>query len=85
MEIPIDMPIIDFEAMTNGSPEERTKQLEELDKGFMTYGFVYLSNSSVPQEVVDEAFEWVSHNKRSKTWSSQLKLEPVKTFLCSST
>jgi hypothetical protein len=66
MENPIDMPVVDFEAMINGSPEERTNQIDVLDKGFMTYGFVYLSNSSIPQEMVDEAFDWVSHNKRSK-------------------
>lgn len=58
MEIPVDMPVIDFKAMTNGSLEERARQLDEMDKGFMTYGFVYLKNSSVPQQMVDEAFEW---------------------------
>ncbi|KAK5989592.1 2-oxoglutarate-dependent dioxygenase lolO1 [Cladobotryum mycophilum] len=57
VEIPFDMPVIDYAAM-HGSPEERAKWLDELDKGFQTYGFVYLANSSIPQEMVDKAFEW---------------------------
>ncbi|KAL7940660.1 hypothetical protein V8C42DRAFT_362132 [Trichoderma barbatum] len=57
VEIPFDMPVIDFAGLS-GSPEERARWLDELDRGFQTYGFVYLSNSSIPEELVEEAFEW---------------------------
>ncbi|TLS22134.1 uncharacterized protein PpBr36_09580 [Pyricularia pennisetigena] len=57
VEIPFDMPVIDYKGM-HGSPEERAKWLNELDKGFQTYGFCYLSNSTISEELLEEAFEW---------------------------
>ncbi|KAI9147087.1 oxoglutarate iron-dependent dioxygenase [Paramyrothecium foliicola] len=57
VDVPFDMPVIDFAGL-QGPPEERKKWLQELDRGFQTYGFVYLSNSSISQDMVDEAFEW---------------------------
>lgn len=59
VEIPFDMPVIDYKGM-HGNPEERAKWLKELDRGFQTYGFCYLSNSTISEELLEEAFEWVS-------------------------
>ncbi|KAH6989134.1 hypothetical protein BKA56DRAFT_476904 [Ilyonectria sp. MPI-CAGE-AT-0026] len=54
---PIELPIIDF-ADLQGDENTRRSAAAELDQGFQTYGFVYLANHSIPQEMVDEAFYW---------------------------
>lgn len=82
VEIPFDMPVIDYAGLC-GSPEERAKWLDELDRGFQTYGFVYLSNSSIPEEMLEEAFEWVSNGKPVLS-SMAAKYVTVETSLCSS-
>ncbi|KAH8688347.1 hypothetical protein BGZ61DRAFT_353497 [Ilyonectria robusta] len=54
---PIELPIIDF-ADLQGDENTRRSAAAELDQGFQTYGFVYLANHGIPQEMVDEAFYW---------------------------
>ncbi|RYP90230.1 hypothetical protein DL770_003651 [Monosporascus sp. CRB-9-2] len=57
VDSPADMLVIDFAAL-HSSPQERKIELDKLDKGFQTYGFVYLQGHSIPQQLVDEAFNW---------------------------
>lgn len=53
------LPLIDFSRFTS-SPEERLAVSKELVKAFKEVGFVYLINHGIPQEMVKEAFDWVS-------------------------
>jgi isopenicillin N synthase-like dioxygenase len=57
-DVASDLPVLDYGKLM-GTPEERKAALRELDNAFKTYGFVYLGNHSIPQTMVDEAFEWV--------------------------
>lgn len=57
VDTPIELPIIDF-AHLQGDENTRRSAMAELDQGFQTYGFVYLANHTIPQEMVDEAFFW---------------------------
>ncbi|KAH7022178.1 hypothetical protein EDB80DRAFT_884950 [Ilyonectria destructans] len=57
VEKPIELPIIDFAALQGGE-NKCSRAAAELDQGFQTYGFVYLANHGIPQEMVDEAFYW---------------------------
>ncbi|EXJ77073.1 hypothetical protein A1O3_10231 [Capronia epimyces CBS 606.96] len=52
------LPIIDFSLFTSGSPEQRLKTAREVVDAFKTAGFVYLVNHTVPDELVDECFQW---------------------------
>ncbi|KAF2419758.1 Clavaminate synthase-like protein [Tothia fuscella] len=52
------VPVVDFGQFLNGSREEKQKIASKIDVAFRKVGFVYLSNHGVPQERVDECFEW---------------------------
>lgn len=54
-----NVPVIDFKALSDSTPQSRKDALEKLDDAFQTYGFIYLANHSIGQETVDEAFSWV--------------------------
>lgn len=56
---PANIPVIDFRALTSENAQERKDALNQLDEAFQTYGFIYLSNHSIGQKLVDEAFFWV--------------------------
>ncbi|GAQ41672.1 hypothetical protein AtubIFM55763_011653 [Aspergillus tubingensis] len=55
---PANIPVVDFRALTSENPRERKDALNQLDEAFQTYGFIYLSNHSIGQKLVDEAFSW---------------------------
>ncbi|KAJ5780432.1 oxidoreductase 2OG-Fe(II) oxygenase family [Penicillium paradoxum] len=55
---PANIPVIDFRILSAGTPQERKDALEQLDDALKSYGFVYLSNHSVGQAMVDEAMSW---------------------------
>ena len=59
---PANIPVIDFRALSSEDIRERKDALNQLDKAFQTYGFIYLSNHSIGQKMVDEAFSWVRIN-----------------------
>lgn len=59
-----EIPVVDF-SLFQGSPEQRKEALKLLDHSFQTQGLVYLSNHTIPQRMIDEAFEWVSHSHTS--------------------
>ncbi len=54
-----NIPVVDFKLLSAGTPKERKNALKQLDEAFQTYGFIYLSNHSIGQEMVDEAMSWV--------------------------
>lgn len=56
---PADVPVVDYRAL-KGTGETHQNALAQLDRAFRTYGFAYISNHSIPQQKVDEAFAWVS-------------------------
>ncbi|PYI27980.1 Clavaminate synthase-like protein [Aspergillus indologenus CBS 114.80] len=41
-----------------GSAAERREALEQLDHALQTYGFIYLANHGMPEEVYDNALKW---------------------------
>ena len=57
------IPVIDFAPLLKEDchDESFTKAGKEIYEAFKNYGFAYIKNHSVPQEVVDEAFRWVCH------------------------
>lgn len=55
---PANIPVVDFSLLT-GTQQERGKALQQLDDAFATYGFIYLSNHDIPQDMIDDAFSWV--------------------------
>ncbi|KAF1847419.1 Clavaminate synthase-like protein [Cucurbitaria berberidis CBS 394.84] len=54
---PAKIPVVDFEKLS-GNPEERKVSLQQMDDAFKSFGFIYLSNHTIRQELVDEAFTW---------------------------
>ncbi|OAA55790.1 oxidoreductase, 2OG-Fe(II) oxygenase family [Niveomyces insectorum RCEF 264] len=52
------IPIIDFAPFRNGSLDEKKAVGKAVYEAFRDVGFAYLANHGVPQETVDEAFEW---------------------------
>ncbi|KAK8857337.1 thymine dioxygenase [Apiospora arundinis] len=57
-EVPVDMPVIDFEKLVANNTREQELEFQILDGSLRTYGFFYLTNHTIPQDVVDEAFQW---------------------------
>jgi non-haem dioxygenase in morphine synthesis N-terminal len=53
------VPIVDFRPFLHGSREDRKAVAAQIDAAFQTFGFLYLTNHGIPQENVDECFEWV--------------------------
>lgn len=54
------IPVVDLSAFYSGSPEEALSTSKKLYAAFKGVGFAYLKNHGVPQDLVDEAFSWVS-------------------------
>jgi non-haem dioxygenase in morphine synthesis N-terminal len=55
---PANIPVVDFSLLV-GAQQERVKALQQLDDALATYGFIYLSNHGIPQDMIDDAFSWV--------------------------
>src|ERR1700712_5146949 len=45
--VPVDLPVIDHRLLS-ASSEIRNGALKQLDESFQKYGFIYLSNHSIP-------------------------------------
>ena len=56
---PLSIPIIDLEPVRTGSSEDVDRTAKEIYHAFKYVGFAYIKNHGVPQDLVDEAFEWV--------------------------
>lgn len=57
---PANIPTVDFKLLSQGTQDSRKAALKQLDDAFRTCGFIYLSNHSIGQDLVDEALSWVS-------------------------
>ena len=56
----LSIPIIDFGPLRNGHPEDAAAVGKAVYEAFRDVGFAYLINHGIPQQVVNEAFQWVS-------------------------
>jgi isopenicillin N synthase-like dioxygenase len=56
----LSIPIIDLEPARTGTPEEAAQVAKDVYHAFKYVGFAYIKNHGVPQELIDEAFSWVS-------------------------
>ncbi|KAL4794038.1 hypothetical protein BDV19DRAFT_204511 [Aspergillus venezuelensis] len=54
------IPIIDLEPARTGGQEELNKVAQEVYQAFKHVGFAYIKNHGIPQDLVDEAFNWSS-------------------------
>ncbi|OCL14082.1 Clavaminate synthase-like protein [Glonium stellatum] len=52
------IPLVDYGKYLHGSEAEQKEVAAQIDEAFRNVGFVYLTNHGVPQERVDECFEW---------------------------
>ncbi|OJJ05764.1 hypothetical protein ASPVEDRAFT_199198 [Aspergillus versicolor CBS 583.65] len=55
---PAHIPVIDFQALSAGTPPERKAALKQLDDAFQSVGLVHLANHSIGQDLIEEAFSW---------------------------
>src|SRR5436305_2922034 len=53
------IPLVDFHPFLQGSHLDQKTVATQIDHAFRTVGFVYLFNHGIPQEKVDECFQWV--------------------------
>lgn len=56
---PAEIPVINFQSLSSGTLQERKTALKQLDDAFQSVGLVHLSNHSIGQGLVEEAFAWV--------------------------
>lgn len=56
---PAEIPVIDFQALSAGTPPERKAALKQLDDAFQSVGLIHLANHSIGQDLIEEAFSWV--------------------------
>ncbi|KAE8147023.1 hypothetical protein BDV25DRAFT_161235 [Aspergillus avenaceus] len=57
---PKQIPTVDFSSWTNNSDEtSRMHTAKELVEACRSVGFVYVVNHSLPETILDEAFQWV--------------------------
>ncbi|KIW90262.1 uncharacterized protein Z519_08906 [Cladophialophora bantiana CBS 173.52] len=54
------IPIIDLEPVRSGTPEEARQTGKLVYEAFRDVGFAYIKNHGLPQELLDQAFEWSS-------------------------
>jgi len=53
-----NLPTLDFAKFLLGDKEEKEKLAEELVASFAQHGFAKLVNHSIPDEIVDDIWEW---------------------------
>lgn len=63
----LSIPIIDLQRARSGAPDEVTRAAQEVYLAFKNVGFAYIKNHGVPQDLIDEAFEWV--------WTSTVSID----------
>ncbi len=54
------IPIIDLEPMRSGTSKEAHETGKKVFEAFRDVGFAYIKNHGLPQDLLDQAFEWVS-------------------------
>lgn len=55
-----NIPIVNFTHAINGTNEAKEHVAQQIDDAFQNVGFVYLKNHSVPLDLVEKCFQWVS-------------------------
>lgn len=66
------IPIIDLEPMHSGTAEDARETGRQVFEAFRDVGFAYIKNHGLPQEVIDQAFEWVCYALRPAASSGLL-------------
>jgi isopenicillin N synthase-like dioxygenase len=51
------LPLIDFGRFLTGDPQDKKRCSHEIIDAFSRYGFLYLTNTSIPSTVVKQAFD----------------------------
>jgi hypothetical protein len=80
------IPIIDLEPFRSGTSEQALNTGKEVYEAFRNVGFAYIKNHGLPQELLDQAFEWVSSQLPSRlnhamiTHSSLIELQVLCTL-----
>lgn len=54
------IPIINLEPLRSGTSEQALDTGKKVYEAFRDLGFAYIENHGLPQELLDEAFQWVS-------------------------
>jgi isopenicillin N synthase-like dioxygenase len=55
----MSIPSVDLSKFVNGSNEERQQFVEELGKAYEEVGFVAVKNHGIPQDLIDELYQYV--------------------------
>ncbi|EGE06342.1 2OG-Fe(II) oxygenase superfamily protein [Trichophyton equinum CBS 127.97] len=55
---PAEIPLVNFQSLSSGTLQERKTALKQLDDAFQSVGLIHLSNHSIGQDLVEEAFAW---------------------------
>jgi isopenicillin N synthase-like dioxygenase len=55
----MSIPSVDLSKFTKGSKEERQQFVEELGKAYEEVGFVAVKNHGIPQDLIDELYQYV--------------------------
>jgi len=53
------IPIINLEPIRSGIPDQALDTGKEVYEAFRGVGFAYIKNHGLPQQLLDQAFEWV--------------------------
>ncbi|ORY59492.1 uncharacterized protein BCR38DRAFT_488524 [Pseudomassariella vexata] len=53
-----EIPVVDFSAWPSGSPGDKRRLAQELTEACRRVGFVYVVNHGVPDDLLEEAFNW---------------------------
>lgn len=56
----IAIPLIDLGPMRSGEPQQAARIGRDVFEAFRDVGFAYIQNHGVPQDLIDQMFEWVS-------------------------
>lgn len=86
------IPVVDFAKWHSGATEDRTGLARMLVDACRQVGFVYIANHGVPQDTLDEAFDWSRRlfdlptdqkmlaphppGEREPKWTCQATMEP---------
>jgi hypothetical protein len=63
------IPIIDLAPLRSGNPQDALETGKKVYDAFRGVGFAYIKNHGLPQELLDQAFEWVG-------WLVQYSVSP---------
>lgn len=79
--MPSSIPVIDLEPLRCGDPDRLKMASGELLQAMTSIGFVYLKNHGIPQQQIDEAFQWVCDSGPPHTAASRALIMPALTCI----